>query len=370
MVVPKPRRLPPLPSPRDILRMYGIKARKKLSQNFILDPRTLNRLVETAGPVKGKTVVEVGPGPGGITRAILGNGAREVHVIEKDKRFIPSLELLREASGNILHINMGDALNYNMSRLFAEELRKPWETADLPDILMIGNLPFNISTPLIIRYMKAMQKKENIFSYGRVPCHLTFQHEVAHRMIAPPGDKERCRLSIFCQNFCNVRYRYTLKGGAFVPPPQVEVAFVSLTPLIKPYIQIPFYQLEVIVTTVFHGKRKFIRNSMLKLFPPSSRNRYERVDRLLGLADLKPDRMAISLDMSEMEKIVVAYKHIVDNDPKLQKYIHPEIVPLLSDYQAGLHAKQDNLLLEGGGGESQHHHDSLDYEDEMFPERQ
>lgn len=93
------RRLPPLPSTRDVLRMYGIRAKKRLSQNFILDPRTLDKFARAAN-VAGKTVIEVGPGPGGITRAVLGQGARAVHVIEKDPRFLPSLKLLQEASGN------------------------------------------------------------------------------------------------------------------------------------------------------------------------------------------------------------------------------------------------------------------------------
>ncbi len=116
-----PRRLPPLPTLRDILRMYNVKARRSLSQNFLLDPMTLNRLARTAGDLRGKTVVEVGPGPGGITRALIGNGAREVHVVEKDDRFLPSLQLLQEASGNVLHINIGDCLNYNMTSKYTVE---------------------------------------------------------------------------------------------------------------------------------------------------------------------------------------------------------------------------------------------------------
>ncbi len=130
------RRLPPLPSPRDLLRLYGLRAKKSLSQNFLLDPSCLDRLARTASlraagfrtpeqkeadadpdrpPLQGLTVVEVGPGPGGITRALIGNGAREVHVVEKDERFFPSLQLLQEASGNVLHVNIGDCRHYNMS---------------------------------------------------------------------------------------------------------------------------------------------------------------------------------------------------------------------------------------------------------------
>jgi len=137
-------RLPPLPSPRDLLRVYGIRARKQLSQNFLLNAKCLDRLAREAAntgklwkartspsdassgqnmarrerlpSLLGCMVVEVGPGPGGVTRALLANGAREVHVIEKDRRFLPSLRLLQEATENRLHVNVGDVLNYNMSR--------------------------------------------------------------------------------------------------------------------------------------------------------------------------------------------------------------------------------------------------------------
>ena len=134
------RRLPPLPTPRDLLRLYGLRAKKSLSQNFLLDPQCLDRFARTAAArtagfrteeqrardaaeggrpaLRGLTVVEVGPGPGGVTRALVGNGAREVHVVEKDERFLPSLQLLQEAAGNVLHVNIGDCLNYNMSSQF------------------------------------------------------------------------------------------------------------------------------------------------------------------------------------------------------------------------------------------------------------
>ena len=109
------RRLPPLPTLKDILMMYNIRAKKNLSQNFIMDPRLLDRIARTAGDLRGKHVIEVGPGPGGITRSILGQGAAMCTVIEKDPRFLPSLELLNEASGGRLDIVLGDVLTFNMS---------------------------------------------------------------------------------------------------------------------------------------------------------------------------------------------------------------------------------------------------------------
>jgi len=173
------RRLPPLPTLRDILKIYGIRAKKSLSQNFIMDPRILNKFARTAGDLSGKYVVEVGPGPGGITRAILDAGARQVHVIEKDSRFFPSLQLLQEAAGpEKLEITIGDCLNYDPKGLFPAEVSREWDSHEPPDVVLMGNLPFNVATPLFLRLMQAMDTKSNMYSYGRVSALLTFQHEV------------------------------------------------------------------------------------------------------------------------------------------------------------------------------------------------
>ena len=200
------RRLPPLPTISDILRIYGIKAKKNLSQNFIMDPRILKKFANCAGDLTGKYVVEVGPGPGGITRAVLDAGAKEVHVIEKDPRFLPSLNLLQEAAGNKLHINIGDCLQYNPEETFPKSLATDWNNSDPPNLILVGNLPFNVATPLLLRLLQAMHSQSNIYTFGRVPAVITFQHEVALRMAAPPGDPERSRLSVVTQNWAEVDY--------------------------------------------------------------------------------------------------------------------------------------------------------------------
>ena len=105
-------------------------------------------------------------------------------------------------------------------------------------------------------------------------------------MMAGPGDPQRCRLSIFCQNFARVQYRYFLDGGAFVPPPLVNVGLVTITPLIKPFIDVDFHTLEKIVTAIFNTKNKHLRNASLKMFPPSSMNRYARVDEMLEVRSI------------------------------------------------------------------------------------
>jgi len=311
------RRIPPLPTVNDILRMYNIRAKKQLSQNFLMDPRLLNRIAKKCGSLEGKHVVEVGPGPGGITRSVLGQGASRVSVIEKDPRFLPSLTHLNEASGNRMDINLGDALTFNMENLFPDTLRREWE-AEVPDIRVIGNLPFNISTPLIIKYLKAMSERSSLFAYGRVPMVLTFQHEVAHRIIAAPGDPERCRLSVVCQNWARANYEFLIPGGAFVPPPKVEVGVVSFEPLVKPYIDLPFPLVNHVVTALFRGKKKQLNNVLKPLFPVKLER--ELGQQIVSLADLAPDRKAFQLRMDEINRICQAYQFLLDKNPSLIGY--------------------------------------------------
>eukprot|EP00095_Tigriopus_kingsejongensis_P006088 maker-scaffold712_size108441-snap-gene-0.36 protein:Tk06088 transcript:maker-scaffold712_size108441-snap-gene-0.36-mRNA-1 annotation:"mitochondrial transcription factor b1" len=340
------RRLPPLPTPRDILRLYGIRAQKKLSQNFILDPRTLDKLARSAGPLLGKTVLEVGPGPGGITRAILGQGARLVHVIEKDPRFLTSLQLLQEAAGNRITIQIGDILRANLARTFEEELRVPWDHPNPPDIRQISNLPFSVTTPFLLGNIRDMEKRQNIYAYGRVPSVITVQKEVAERMVSSPGERERSRLSVMCQNFAQIRLKYFLKGGGFVPKANVDVAVITLLPLRKPYIELPFGFLERVFTTVFHGKQKHIRTTVGNLFP--GKNRVEKAEELLNMCRLPFDRTAISLDLNDFEKIAYHFRELCDKDARLAKYVFPEIKEQLLEYQMEHDLYHDHNSLFGG----------------------
>jgi len=310
-------RIPPLPTVNDILRMYNIKAKKQLSQNFIMDPRLLNRIAKKCGPLEGKYVVEVGPGPGGITRSILGLGARRCIVIEKDPRFIECLSHLNTCSGNRMDIHIGDALTFNMQELFPQGIRRDWE-GNVPDIRVVGNLPFNISTPLLIKWLRCMSDRTDLFSYGRVPLLLTFQHEVAHRIMAAPGDRARSRLSVVAQNWARVNYEFMLPGGAFVPPPQVAVGLVSFKPLTRPYIDLPFPLVNKVVTHIFRSKNKHILTNVQTLFPRQLETKLG-LD-MLSMSGIKKDRTAISLTMDEMNRLCQAYNHLIIQNPSLASY--------------------------------------------------
>ena len=323
MVAPG-RRLPPLPTVKDILRIYNISATKKLSQNFIMDPRQLDRIAGLATP-QGKHVVEVGPGPGGITRSLLGQGASRCVVIEKDSRFLPALQLLNEASGGRLDIQIGDVMTFNMEKLFSDGLSCDWGNPGSPDRLdspqpnieVIGNLPFNVSTPLLIRWLDAISSRRSIWRYGRVPLTLTFQMEVAQRMSAPPGNPIRSRLSVVCQNWTRVNHKLIIPGGAFTPKPEVDVAVVRLDPLIEPYIRHPFPFVNKVVTNIFHGKRKRLCNTLPRLFPKPMAFLSDVIIEETGLSPLI---RAIDLDMNDWSRLCDSYARILRENTSLAKY--------------------------------------------------
>jgi len=298
--------------------MYRINAKSKLSQNFIMDPRLLDRLAKAGGPLDGKVVVEVGPGPGGITRSILGQGARQCTVIEKDPRFLPALERLNEASGGRLDIHIGDVMNFNMEKLFPTVIPTPWD-GPTPNMSIIGNLPFNVSTPLMIKWLSAMSNRQSLWMYGRVPLTLCFQYEVAQRMSAKPGDHCRSRLSVMCQNYTRVQQNFIIPGAAFLPIPEVNVGVVTLIPLTKPYIDHPYKTIEKVVTTMLQSKRKSLQNQVSKLFPKTISSHL--ANRVLTETRLNPQGRGIDLDMSDWGRVVDSYVRITQENPSLAKYM-------------------------------------------------
>ena len=262
-------------------------------------------------------MIEVGPGPGGITRSLLGLGATRVAVIEKDPRFRETLQYLNTACGNRLDIHIGDVLSFNMENLFSDKLRKSWNE-EQEEVKLIGNLPFNVSTLLLVKWIKLMSEHSNLFSYGRVPLVLTFQHEVAQRIIAPPNDLQRSRLSIVCQNWARCEYEFIIPGGAFLPKPEVDVGVVSIKPLVKPYIDLPFPFVNKTITILLQGKKKTVRNTAANLFP--KRLELKLSDKMLELASIEPTRLPISLNMEELNKLCHAYKYLIEQNPSLANY--------------------------------------------------
>ena len=263
--------------------------------------------------VQDKYVVEVGPGPGGITRSLLKANPTSVTVIEKDPRFINPLNLLREAVGpEKLNIEIGDCLTFIVDKMFPENAAVDWYSDGKTNVRLVGNLPFNVATPFFIRLMADIDARCNYYKYGRIPSVLTFQHEVATRMAAPPEDPERCRLSVMSQNYLEVDYLFKLPGGAFVPAPQVEVGVVKLTPHCEKYIEgLPFRFVNKVVTGLFLRKKaRFIKPLSNNLFPKSVRSEGSKM--LMEMVDIPETKMPIQLTMEEISRICHAYDQVLD----------------------------------------------------------
>ncbi|NXP75639.1 TFB1M transferase, partial [Ramphastos sulfuratus] len=314
-------RLPPLPTVGEIIKLFRLKAQKQLSQNFLLDLRLTDKIVRQAGELRNAHVCEVGPGPGGITRSILSAGVEQLLLIEKDARFIPGLQMLSEAAPGKVRIVHGDILTYKMEKAFPKHLKKNWED-DPPDIHIIGNLPFSVSTPLIIKWLENVSKKDGPFIYGRTQMTLTFQKEVAERLTANPGGKQRSRLSIMAQHLCTVETGFVIPGQAFVPKPEVDVAVVLFTPLVQPKIQQPFKLVEKVVQSVFQFRRKYCFRGIATLFPENGR--LERTEQLMMTANVDPTLRPYQLSMSQFRNLCDTYRKMCDEDPNLFVYNYRE----------------------------------------------
>lgn len=283
-------RLPPFPSIRDILKLYQLKAIKRLSQNFLLNHNLINKIVSKAGNLAGSQVLEIGPGPGGLTQAILKRVPERLVVVEKDQRFKPPLNILADSFAAVdgkMDIIYDDIMKTNIESLFPMEKKRAWNDKP-PDIYIIGNLPFNVSTPLIIKWLHAISEQRGPWAFGRTKMTLLFQKEIAERLVAEPTKNYRCRLSVMAQAytfpvlrfiipgnqtarfknilFCyiNLFYEFSLfysnslfTGTAFVPRPDVDVGVVSFTPLVKPLTQHDFKFFEKVTKHVFSFRQKF-----------------------------------------------------------------------------------------------------------------
>lgn len=160
-----------------------------------------------------------------------------------------------------MQIHQGDVLRFDLQNLFPEDLVRPWD-AEPPDIHLMGNLPFNVSTPLIIKWLHEMSERRGPWRYGRTKLTLTFQKEVAERIVAPILTDQRSRLSIMCQYLADVKHNFTIPGKVFQPAPDVDVGVVTIVPLKEPKIDLPFKLVEKVVRHVFHFRRKMCKRGV------------------------------------------------------------------------------------------------------------
>ena len=276
---------PELPPLREVIAAYELRARKSLGQNFLLDLNLTGRIARAAGPVAGYRVIEVGPGPGGLTRALLAVGAEKVIAIEKDTRCIAALRPLAEAYPGRLEVIAGDALTFDLATLGAGPTK------------IVANLPYNIATPLLIGWLSPVQ-------WPPVWDNLTlmFQKEVAQRIVAQPGSKAYGRLSVITQWRCDAEILFDVPAKAFTPPPKVTSAIVQITPRAAPMAAIAQADLEKVTMAAFGQRRKMLRRSLSGLGVS--------VPDLLALAGLEPTARAEEIDVAGFCALAKAYAEL------------------------------------------------------------
>jgi 16S rRNA (adenine1518-N6/adenine1519-N6)-dimethyltransferase len=239
---PPPPELPPL---REVIRRFDLGARKTLGQNFLLDLNLTRRIARTAAPLEHVSVIEIGPGPGGLTRALLMEGARHVTAIERDHRCIAALGEVAAAFPDRLTIVEGDALDIDPASLVPAPRK------------IVANLPYNVATPLLIGWLSNPRAYESLT--------LMFQKEVAQRLAATPRSKEYGRLSVLTQWLCEVRLVFDVPPQAFVPAPKVTSTVVCLTPRPEPLAPCRKEDLERVTAAAFGQRRKMLRASLKSL---------------------------------------------------------------------------------------------------------
>tara|TARA_R110002073_G_scaffold76656_12_gene186052 strand:- start:2126 stop:2974 length:849 start_codon:yes stop_codon:yes gene_type:complete len=232
--------LPPL---RDLIAEFGLGADKSFGQHYLLDLNLTNKIASLAGDLTGKTVLEVGPGPGGLTRALLATAASRVVAVEMDARFLPALEVTGEAFDGRLSLVQGDALKADEAALVGD------------GAVIASNLPYNVGTALLIKWLRT----DPMWWTTAV---LMFQREVADRVVARPGDKAYGRLAVITAARAQARLALKVPARAFTPPPKVESAVVVLHPLPVEQRFADVEALEVITESAFGQRRKMLRSSL------------------------------------------------------------------------------------------------------------
>lgn len=241
--------LPPL---RDVIAEYGLAAKKALGQNFLLDLNITMKIAQTAGPLDGTTVLEIGPGPGGLTRALLASGAKRVVAIERDERCLSALQDISAASSNQLAVVSGDALALDHKQVLQDA---GVDLASDP-VKIVANLPYNIATPLFTGWIGGTQWPPFWDSLT-----LMFQKEVAQRIVARPGGKTWGRLGVLSDWRVEADIAFDLPPQAFTPPPKVTSSVISVLPRRAP-LPVDIKQLELVTRTAFGQRRKMLRQSL------------------------------------------------------------------------------------------------------------
>ena len=306
-----------LPSLSQVINHYQIATRKSLGQHFLLDGSITDTIVRYAGDLTDVNVIEIGPGPGGLTRSLLKAGAKKLFVIEKDERCVAALEDIKKLAGERLEIITGDALEISLLDIPAP--RK-----------IVANLPYNAGTMMLLNWLDAVYRNTPPPVGGRLgggrsleepsqesphpnpppngegtflSMTLMFQKEVAERFVAAPANKDFGRLSVVAQWLCDCRWDMELPPTAFTPPPKVESTVITLTPRPKPLVDVRKDMLEKVVAKAFGQRRKMLRSSLKGLAVPP--------DLLLEKAGIDGSLRAEQLDVVTLCNLAKCYQEML-----------------------------------------------------------
>ncbi len=264
--------LPPL---REVIARFGLSARKQLGQNFLLDINLTRRIARSAGDLSRGSTIEIGPGPGGLTRALLIEGAAHVLCIEKDARCLLALEELADASQGRLTVLQADAMDVDLR-----------EHGDAPRRI-VANLPYNVATALLVSWLSQIAEDPQAFE----SLTLMFQKEVADRLHAEPGTKSYGRLSVLTQWLCDCQALFSIPASAFVPPPKVTSSVVRIVPRPAPLAPAEIHDLQRVTAAAFGQRRKTLRQALKPLGAP--------VPQLLDRAAIDGGRRGETLSVPE-----------------------------------------------------------------------
>jgi 16S rRNA (adenine1518-N6/adenine1519-N6)-dimethyltransferase len=268
--------LPPL---REVIARHGLAADKRFGQHFLLDLNLTGKIARAAAPLETGTVIEIGPGPGGLTRALLLAGASRVIAIERDKRCLALLGEIEDAAAGRLAVIAGDALEIDIAAL-----------GDAPRRI-VANLPYNVGTPLLISWLRAIGEFDSLT--------LMFQKEVADRLAAAPGSQAYGRLSVIAQRQASVKSLFDVPARAFTPPPKIASSVVQLTPRDDALSLGALADLEAVTAAAFGQRRKMLRASLKSLG--------QDVARLLADAALPPTARAEEIDIAGFDRLAQAH---------------------------------------------------------------
>lgn len=268
--------LPPL---REVIDRHGLQAKKALGQNFLLDLNLTGKIARAAGDLTQTTVIEVGPGPGGLTRALLANGARHVIAIERDERCLPALADVSAHYPGRLEVVSGDALKTDFAEL-----------AQGKPIKIVANLPYNIGTELLVRWLTVAEWPPFYTSMT-----LMFQREVAQRIVATPGSDCYGRLGVLAGWRTDARISFDVPPQAFTPPPKVTSSVVHIVPRAQP-LDADVKKLGRVTEAAFGQRRKMLRQSLKSLGGEA----------LLNAVGIDPTRRAETLSVEEFVRLTNA----------------------------------------------------------------